>query len=106
MRFFRRTGKIEARDTAERLAAGNVIVVDVRQHEEWSSGHIRGAIHLPLARVARSPQDVPSGKTIVTVCASGHRSGIAARTLSRAGYDVLDLRGGMRAWARAGLPLS
>ena len=49
---------------------------------------------------------LPAGKTIVTVCASGHRSAAAARTLTRAGHDVLNLHGGMSAWTRAGLPLS
>jgi len=42
-------------------------------------------------------QQLPRGKTIVTVCRSGHRSGIAARALTRAGHDVLNLRGGMNA---------
>jgi rhodanese-related sulfurtransferase len=46
---------------------------------------------------------LPQGKTIVTVCASGHRSAVAARTLERAGYEVENLKGGMHAWARAGL---
>ncbi len=43
---------------------------------------------------------------IVTACRSGHRRALAARTLTRAGHDVLNLHGGMNAWARAGPPLS
>jgi len=43
--------------------------------------------------------------TIVTVCRSGHRSGLAARGLRHAGYRVENLDGGMKAWAHAGLPL-
>jgi rhodanese-related sulfurtransferase len=48
---------------------------------------------------------LPNDKTIVTVCASGRRSAAAARTLQRAGYQAENLKGGMRSWSRAGLPL-
>jgi rhodanese-related sulfurtransferase len=49
---------------------------------------------------------LPHDTAIVTVCRSGHRSALAARTLSRAGHDVLNLKGGLNAWSRAGLPLT
>jgi len=81
-------------------------VVDVRQHAEWKTGHIHGAIHIPLAQLSSRLRQLPNGKPIVTVCRSGHRSAIAARTLTRAGHDVLNPRDGMNAWVRAGLPLS
>ena len=67
-------------------------------------GHIQGAIHIPLTRPEPNER-APDGKTIVTVCASGHRSAVAARTLQRAGYTVENLKGGTHAWARAGLAL-
>jgi len=58
---------------------------------------------------AHAPQaaslDLPRGKTIVTVCASGHRSAAAARMLERSGYQVENLKGGMHGWAEAGLPV-
>ena len=106
MRLFSRTTTIDARTAADRIAAGSVIVVDVRQQAEWRTGHIRGAVHMPLTQLPHRLRQLPSDKTIVTVCRSGHRSGIAARALTRAGHDVLDLRGGMNAWARAGLPIA
>jgi rhodanese-related sulfurtransferase len=53
------------------------------------------------SRIATLPRD----KAIVTVCASGHRSAAAARALQRAGYQVENLKGGMHALARAGLPV-
>ena len=106
MPLFSRTATIDARTAADRIAAGSVIVVDVRQQAEWKTGHIRGAVHIPLTQLSQRLAGLPRDKTIVTVCRSGHRSGIAARTLTRAGHDVLNLRGGMNAWARAGLPLA
>jgi rhodanese-related sulfurtransferase len=105
MRLFTRTQGIDAGSAADLLAARSVVVVDVRQHAEWNGGHIQDAIHIPLTELSSRQHQLPRGKTIVTVCRSGHRSTLAARTLTRAGHDVLNLRGGMNAWARAGLPL-
>lgn len=105
MGLFNRTPRIDAAAAAELIAARTALVVDVRQNAEWKTGHIQGAIHIPLGALSSRMNQLPNGKTIVTVCASGHRSAVAARTLTRAGHDVLNLRGGMNAWARAGLPL-
>ena len=106
MGLFSRTPRIDAAGAAELIAARTALVVDVRENAEYKRGHIQGAVHIPLAQLSSRMSKLPAGKTIVTVCASGHRSATAARTLTRAGHDVLNLRGGMSAWARAGLPLS
>ena len=106
MGLFTRTPRIDAAGAAELIAARTALVVDVRQNAEWKRGHIEGAVHIPLRQLPSRMRQLPSGKTIVTVCASGHRSAAAARTLARAGHDVCNLRGGMSAWSRAGLPLS
>jgi rhodanese-related sulfurtransferase len=105
MGFFTRTPSIDTTTLAERLAERNVYVLDVRQPSEWRHGHIRGSQNLPLLHVKRRLDTLPPDKTIVTVCASGHRSNAAARTLRRAGYQVENLKGGMHAWTRAGLPV-
>jgi rhodanese-related sulfurtransferase len=94
------------RRAPERLPQpGEATPLDVRQEIEWKHGHIRSALHIPLAHVSHRAHELPSDTTIVTVCRSGHRSALAARTLRRAGYQVANLRGGMRAWAQAGRPL-
>jgi len=104
--LFTRTPQIDAAEAADRLAARTVVVVDVRQHAEWKTGHIKGAIHIPLTQLSSRLHQLPHDKPIVTVCRSGHRSALAARTLTRHGHDVLNLRGGINAWSRARLPLS
>jgi rhodanese-related sulfurtransferase len=104
-RLLRRTPGIDARDVADLLAAREAVVLDVRHPAEWRSGHIREAMHIPLTQLATRLHQLPRGTTIVTVCRSGHRSALAARTLERAGHDVRNLRGGMNAWVRAGLPV-
>lgn len=105
MRFFGRNEQTDPVALAERLAGRSVHVLDVRQPGEWRRGHIHGSENEPLMHLKRRLDRLPRDKTIVTVCASGHRSAAAARTLQRAGYAVENLKGGMHAWARAGLPI-
>jgi rhodanese-related sulfurtransferase len=104
VRLFTHAKSVDPRDVAERLAHRAVQVIDVRGPAEWRTGHIRGSHNLPLTDLRSRLQQIPKDKTIVAVCASGHRSAVAVRTLVRAGYEAENLRGGMRAWARAGLP--
>jgi rhodanese-related sulfurtransferase len=103
--FFTRTTSTDSTALAERLAQRNVHVLDVRQPSEWRHGHIPGSQNLPLMQLKRRLATLPRDKTIVTVCASGHRSNTAARTLLRAGYQAENLKGGVHAWAKAGLPI-
>lgn len=84
---------------------GQVFLLDVRQPEEFREGHIAGARLIPLGDLEKRLKDLPGNREIVCVCRSGNRSGTAARKLAAAGYKVSNLRGGMIAWARAGLPV-
>jgi rhodanese-related sulfurtransferase len=106
VRLFTRTAHVDATTVAERLADRSVLVVDVRQPTEWRRGHIHGSLNLPLTQLASRLHQLPTGKPVVTVCASGHRSALAARTLQAAGYQAENLKGGMHAWTRAGLPVT
>ena len=105
MRLFKRPNQVEPTRAAAQLERGQVVVLDVRETIEWKAGRIPGALHIPLAQVPFRGRELPRDTTIVTVCRSGHRSGLAARWLRRAGYRVEDLDGGIKAWARARLPL-
>jgi rhodanese-related sulfurtransferase len=105
MGFFSSVKSIDARRAAELVAGGEAKLLDVRQDAEWKAGRVRGALHIPLAHVSRRVGELPHDKTIIAVCRSGHRSASAARRLHRAGYRVENLRGGMRSWAKEGLPL-
>jgi rhodanese-related sulfurtransferase len=103
--LFTKTPNTNPADLAQRLAEDNVYVLDVRQPSEWRHGHIRGSRNVPLMKVKSQLATLPRDKTIVTVCASGHRSAAAARTLQRNGHQVENLKGGMHAWSRAGFPV-
>lgn len=80
-------------------------ILDVRQPNEFQSGHIMGAKLIPLGELSARMDEVPKDTEILCVCRSGGRSSAAARQLSAAGYNVLNLDGGMMAWQSAGYPV-
>jgi len=102
---FTRVPSVDPQQAADRLRNKQAVVVDVRTRREWKTGRIRGAVHVPLHELTARIGGMPRDRTLITVCRSGHRSAVAARTLRRAGYEVENLSGGMQRWARAGLPL-
>jgi rhodanese-related sulfurtransferase len=97
------TADVTPAATAELLAAGTVTVIDVRDGDEWSAGHIRGAIHAPLNSL--DPAAVDASKPIIAVCRSGNRSRKATEMLRAGGLTVHNMTGGMHAWAQTGLPV-
>jgi rhodanese-related sulfurtransferase len=93
-------------DVSRRLAAGEpLFVLDVREPEEFAEARIAGSTLIPLGQLAIRAGEIPRDRPVVAVCRSGNRSGVATEMLRRAGFaDVRNMRGGMIAWARAGLP--
>ena len=92
-------------EQARQLQQQGAILLDVRENSEWQAGHAPGARHIPLGRLPGRIKDLPPRRTVITVCRSGHRSARAATLLTREGREVVNLSGGMHAWARAGLPV-
>lgn len=90
---------------AKELHEDGAILLDVREDTEWRTGHAPGARHIPLGRLSQRLRDLPTQRTIITVCRSGARSSRAASLLAREGREVFNMTGGMRAWQRAGLPV-
>ena len=86
-------------------AEEGALIVDVRQPAEWKSGTIPGAARVPLTALGGALDELPRDRQLLTICASNHRSPLAARRLKKAGFDVLDVAGGMTAWREAGLPV-
>jgi rhodanese-related sulfurtransferase len=96
---------ISAADAHERLTQREAVVLDVRERREWKAGHVPGSKNIPLSTLAKRTHELPAQRTYVAVCRSGSRSRSATATLRSAGFEVLNLKGGMHAWRRAGLPL-
>ncbi len=87
------------------LASGEVLLVDVREPNEYAFERIHGALLYPLSTF--DPKAIPSGDCkLVVQCAGGARSMRAAQALVAAGHKrVVNLEGGINAWKAAGLPL-
>jgi rhodanese-related sulfurtransferase len=96
-------------DDVQRMQASNEVfnLVDVREQDEWSRGHLPGAQHLGKGIIERDIETViPDTKArIVLYCGGGYRSALAADALRQMGYtNVASMDGGWRAWTEAGLP--
>lgn len=80
----------------------DVIVLDVREPEEWDEKHIQGARHIALGSLHSQlvTLDVTDQDTIAVICASGQRSSTASSILLRNGFkNVYNVSGGMQAWS-------
>jgi sulfur-carrier protein adenylyltransferase/sulfurtransferase len=100
--------EVDAARARELIDAGDVLLVDVREQDEWDEGHIPGAIHIPRgnleSRIERAAPD--RSQALVLYCAAGNRSAFAARTLEELGYtDVASLAAGFTDWKRNGFPV-
>ena len=97
---------ITAEALSEKLKVGkHPLIVDVRQPDEFRQMRIAGAKLIPLNELYRRMKELPSSREIACICATGSRSKSAAKILAKAGYQVLDVSGGMHAWRRAKLPV-
>jgi rhodanese-related sulfurtransferase len=81
------------------------VILDVREPAEFAAGHLPNARNIPLGELDKRVGDLPAGKPVLILCASGARSGRAAALLSKSGHQVFNLAGGLKAWRDAGLPV-
>jgi len=81
-----------------------LVVLDVREDDEWDAGHVDGSVHIPLMELGERYAEFPAAQTLV-VCRSGNRSAHATAYLVDQGFDAVNLAGGLAAWHRAGRPL-
>jgi rhodanese-related sulfurtransferase len=84
---------------------GRSFLLDVRQPDEYRAGHIAGATLIPLGELPQRMGDLPKDREIICVCRSGHRSQVAVRQLQSAGFNVVNLKGGMINWSMQRLPV-
>ncbi len=100
--------EVDAAQARELLESGEPpVLVDVRERDEWSEGHIPGAVHVPRGHLeSRIEQAAPDrSQPVVLYCAGGSRSAFAAKTLEELGYEnVSSLAGGFTDWKRNGYP--
>ena len=90
-----------------RIESNDVIVLDVRPEEEFSSGHIPGAISIPLSELRERLNEIPHDREIVAYCRGPYcvLSPEAIKILLDEGYDASRLEEGLPEWREAGLPV-
>ena len=84
----------------------DVCIIDVREQDEYSEAYIPGTRNIPLSRFQQSLSDVPVGRTVYVMCASGGRSSRATAHLAAEGYDAVNVMGGVTEWYRNGHPVT
>lgn len=81
-------------------------VLDVRTLAEWRSGHIHGALHIPVGEVHDALDRLPKDRQLAVICGHGQRASIVCSLLLRAGMDnIANVMGGMALWNEEKLPI-
>ncbi|TFD54580.1 rhodanese-like domain-containing protein [Cryobacterium frigoriphilum] len=83
-----------------------VVVLDVREQDEYDDAHVPGVLHIPISVLMERMNEVPVGQPVYVICAVGGRSAQVVDYLDRSGsaIDAINVAGGTLAWQQAGLP--
>jgi rhodanese-related sulfurtransferase len=92
-------------DELARVRDSGVVLVDVREPDEFESFHVPGARLIPLADVPERIEEIPERERVYVICLTGARSAKAVEFLNRQGYDSVNVVGGSKAWLEAGHPV-
>src|SRR3712207_7251439 len=79
----------------------DAVVLDVREDDEWVTGHIDGATHIPMGEVPARLEELPEADPLYVTCRGGGRSARVAAWLNANGYDAVNVGGGMGEWEAA-----
>lgn len=83
------------------------LILDVREADELTQASIEGALHIPLGELYLRTGDVPVDRDVFVICQVGQRSTMATDFLRQLGHEsVWNVRGGIIAWYRSGLPVN
>ncbi len=93
--------EITAIELKEKMDAGEVQLVDVRQPDEFAFAKIEGAKLIPLGEIISRMDELDDSKELIVQCKSGGRSAYAIQYLTQAGYtgQMANLKGGITAWS-------
>lgn len=101
--FWRRAlggaAQITPGEVQELLEKGeSCVVLDVREEDEYSEGHVPGSVWIPLAELQQRMNELPKDQPIYALCHSGARSAMATRLLNAQGYQAKNIAGGIIKW--------
>ena len=99
--------RISVEDAKAMLDEGGAVVVDVRQPDEWVSGHVAGALHIPVDEVLTRTEELPKDKKLLFICAQGVRSGLACEMAAAMGVPqeaLYNIEDGTPTWIERDFP--
>ena len=103
---FQRISIEEAKSMIEQ-SPNEIQVIDVRNEDEYKSGHVSGAILLPVDQILDRIKEIPQNKNLLFICAAGVRSGLAWEYVASMGYDqklLFNIEQGTPTWIEADYP--
>jgi rhodanese-related sulfurtransferase len=86
---------------AELAARENTPLIDVRERDEFATGHVPGAVNIPMSEIGNRLEELPS-EAFDVICQAGGRSARVAQALEAQGYDPTNVEGGTGEWIAAG----
>ena len=93
-------------EARRKLDAREALLIDVRERDEWQSGHVKGAKHIPLGELGARLGEIPRDREVLLLCRSGGRSGRATQLLQAQGFTrACNVEGGIMAWTGRGYPV-
>ena len=95
--------KTISRAEAREMLDNGAQLVDVRADHEWETGHLPGAVHIPLAELPQHLDEIDKDRPVIFYCRGGNRSTMATVALAEAGYDAAKLSEGATGWEEEGL---
>ena len=95
---------IDVQTAATLQGRDDVILIDVREQDEYDAGHIPDITLIPMSEIQSRVDEIPTDVEVILTCRSGNRSGQVHAYLEELGYDnVHNMAGGILAWEAAGL---
>jgi rhodanese-related sulfurtransferase len=108
--------EVTPEETLARLTEPDLLLLDVREPDEFEAGHLPGAVNLPrgwvevkvdLEHPKRDPSLADRERPVICYCGGGHRSALAARAMQEMGFtNVVSMAEGWTGWTKRGLPTS
>ncbi len=89
---------IRTNDISNYIGKSNVLIIDLRDKNEYDMGHIPTAVNIPYEELDLRKNDLQRNKLLIFYCDRGNISLLAARDLMKYGYNIKSLYGGLRAY--------
>lgn len=96
--------QVDVRQLSAAVTAG-AVVIDVREPYEYASGHVPGALSIPMHLVPLRVDEVPTDRDVYVICAGGNRSWQVCQFLGQRGIGTTNVTGGTDSWKSAGFAI-